>query len=574
VQNMEVAKVFDEYADILEIQGANPFRVRAYRNASRMIGDLPESIADIACDTQRSLEDLPGIGKDLAEKICAIVKTGEFPQLVEARSAVPASALEMLRIGGLGPKKVAVLMKELSIRTVDDLRRAAENGEIAKLKGFGEKTEQAILEGASQAVEAPKRFLLAEVKPEADTIVADLLKLKSVKQATLAGSSRRLKETVADLDVVATSKDSTEAMDALAAHPLVVKVLARGETKQRVRLRSGVEMDLRVVPDESYGAAMQYFSGSKEHNIVIRRRAQDRGLKLNEYGLFRGDELVGGRTEEEVYRLVDLPWIPPELRENRGEIERAEKGKLPKLLELKDIRGDLHMHTTATDGTATILEMIEAAKERGREYIAITDHSKRVSMANGLDAARLRAHWKEIDKIRKKVTGIEVLCGVECDILEDARMDLDDDVLAEADWVLGVLHYGLKQPREQITKRLMSAIKNPNVDCIGHPTGRLLERRPGANVAFDEILKAAADHGVLMEINAHPNRLDLDDVHAAAARDLGIPIVISTDSHSQTGLDLMQFGIFQARRAGLEKKDVANTRPLKEFKKLLRRNQK
>jgi len=574
VQNMEVAKLFDEYADILEIQGANPFRVRAYRNAARMIGDLPESVADIACNTERSLEELPGIGKDLAVKICAIVETGEFPQLAEARSSVPASALEMLRIGGLGPKKVAVLMKELSIRTLDDLRQAAEKGEIAKLKGFGKKTEQAILEGAAQAVEAPKRFLLAEVKAEADQIVAELLKVKSVKQATLAGSSRRLKETVADLDVVATAKDSTEAMDALAAHPLVVKVLARGETKQRVRLRSGVEMDLRVVPDESYGAAMQYFSGSKEHNIVIRRRAQDRGLKLNEYGLFRGEELVGGRTEEEVYRLVDLPWIPPELRENRGEIERAEKNKLPKLIELKDIRGDLHMHTTATDGTATILEMIEAAKERGREYIAITDHSKRVSMANGLDAARLRAHWKEIDKIRKKVTGIEVLCGVECDILEDARLDLDDEVLAEADWVLGVLHYGLKQPREQITKRLMSAIKNPNVDCIGHPTGRLLEKRPGANVAFDEILKAAADHGVLMEINAHPHRLDLDDVHAAAARDLGIPIVISTDSHSQTGLDLMQFGIFQARRAGLEKKDVANTRPLKEFKKLLRRNQK
>jgi DNA polymerase (family 10) len=572
VQNMEVAKVFDEYADILEIQGANPFRVRAYRNAARMIGDLPESIADIACDTERSLEDLPGIGKDLAEKICAIVETGEFPLLAEARSKVPASALEMLRIGGLGPKKVAVLMKELSIRTLDDLRQAAENGDIAKLKGFGKKTEQTILEGAAQAVEAPKRFLLADVKTEADTIVADLLKLKSVTQATLAGSSRRLKETVADLDVVATAKDSTEAMDALAAHPLVSKVLARGETKQRVKLRSGVEMDLRVVPDESYGAAMQYFSGSKEHNIVIRRRAQDRGLKLNEYGLFRGDELVGGRTEEEVYRLVDLPWIPPELRENRGEIERAEKGMLPKLLELKDIRGDLHMHTTATDGKASILEMIEAAKERGREYIAITDHSKRVSMAKGLDATRLRAHWKEIDKIRKKVTGIEVLCGIECDILEDARLDLDDDVLAEADWVLGVLHYSLTQPREQITKRLMTAIKNPHVDCIGHPTGRLLEKRTGANVAFDEILKAAADHGVMMEINASPERLDLDDVHAAAARDLGIPIVINTDSHSQTGLDLMQFGVYQARRAGLEKKDVANTRPLKEFRKLLRRS--
>jgi DNA polymerase (family X) len=572
VQNADVARLFDEYADILEIQGANPFRVRAYRNAARMIGDLPESVADIACNQERSLEELPGIGKDLAVKICAIVETGVFPQLVEAREAIPASALEMLRISGLGPKKVAVLIKELKIQSLDDLKQAAQQGHIAKLKGFGKKTEQAILEGAAQAVEAPKRFLLAEVKPEADTIVADLLKLKSVKQATLAGSSRRLKETVADLDVVATAKDSAEAMDALAVHPLVEKVLARGETKQRVRLRSGVEMDLRVVPDESYGAAMQYFTGSKEHNIVIRRRALDRGLKVNEYGVFRGDDLVCGRSEEEVYRAVDLPWISPELRENRGEIERAEKDKLPQLLELSDILGDLHMHTTATDGTASIREMIDAAKARGREYIAITDHSKRVSMANGLDAARLRAHWKEIDKVRKNVSGIEVLRGVECDILEDARLDLDDDVLAEADWVLAVLHYGLKQPREQITKRLMNAIKNPNVDCIGHPTGRLLTKRPGADVAFDEILKAAADHGVMMEINAHPSRLDLDDVHASAARDLGIPIVISTDSHSQTGLDLMQFGVYQARRAGLEKKDVANTRTVKQFCGMLRRS--
>ena len=377
---------------------------------------------------------------------------------------------------------------------------------------------------------------------------------------------------MADLDVVATAKDSGEPMDTLAAHPLVVKVLARGETEQRVRLRSGVELDLRVVPDESYGAAMQYFTGSKEHNIVIRRRALDRGLKVNEYGVFRGEDLVGGRSEEEVYRLVELPWIAPELRENRGEIERAEKGPLPELLELADIRGDLHMHTTASDGTASIREMAQAAKARGREYIAITDHSKRVSMANGLDAERLRAHWKEIDKVRGQVSGIEILRGVECDILEDARLDLEDDVLAEADWVLAVLHYGLKQPREQITKRLMAAIKNPYVDCIGHPTGRLLTRRPGADVAFEEILKAAADSGVMMEINAHPSRLDLDDVRAAAARDLGIPIVISTDSHSPNGLDLLQFGVFQARRAGLEKKDVANTRPVKEFRSLLRRS--
>ncbi|HXY37274.1 MAG TPA: DNA polymerase/3'-5' exonuclease PolX [Planctomycetaceae bacterium] len=571
MQNAEVARMFGDYADILEIQDANPFRVRAYRNAARTLGDLAESLADIAADPERKLHDLPGVGKDLASKIEVILKTGTFPQLEEARKEVPIGVVEMLRIGGLGPKKVATLFKELSIQSLDDLRTAAQQGDIAKLKGFGKKTQDSILAGIDQAAQTGKRFLLGEVKPEADTIVADLLKVKSVTQATLAGSCRRLKETVGDLDVLATAKDSGEAMDRLAAHPLVDRVLARGDTKQRVRLRSGIEMDLRVVPDESYGAAMQYFTGSKEHNIVIRRRGQDRGLKINEYGVFRGDDLVAGRTEEEVYRAVDLPWIPPELRENRGEIEKALSGTMPKLIEVKDIRGDLHMHTTVTDGTASILEMIEAAKERGREYIAITDHSKRVSMANGLDATRLRAHWKEIAKIRAKVMGIEVLCGIECDILEDATLDLDDEVLSEADWVLAVLHYGLKQPREQITKRLLAAITNPNVDCIGHPTGRLVGKRAGADVAFDEILKAAADHGVMMEINAHPNRLDLDDVHAAAARDLGIPIVISTDSHSVTGLDLLQYGVYQARRAGLEKKDVANTRPFKEFKKLLAR---
>jgi DNA polymerase (family 10) len=571
MQNSEVARMFDDYADILEIQAANPFRVRAYRNAARVLGDLAESLADIVADPDRKLEELQGIGKDLAVKIDVIIKTGQFPQLEEARREIPAGVVEMLRIGGLGPKKVATLFKELSIQSLEDLRQAAQKGEIAKLKGFGKKTQDAILAGIDQASASGKRFLLGEVKPEADAVVADLLELKSVTQATLAGSGRRLKETVGDLDVLATAKDSVEAMDRLAANPLVERVLARGDTKQRVRLRSGIEMDLRVVPDESYGAAMQYFTGSKEHNIVIRRRAQDRGLKVNEYGVFRGEELVAGRTEEEVYRAVDLPWIPPELRENRGEIEQGAAGELPKLLELADLRGDLHMHTTVTDGTASILEMIEAAKARGREYIAITDHSKRVSMANGLDATRLREHWKEIAKIRSKVSGIEVLCGIECDILEDATLDLDDEVLGEADWVLAVLHYGLKQPREQITKRLLAAITNPHVDCIGHPTGRLVGKRAGADVAFDEILKAAADHGVMMEINAHPNRLDLDDVRAAAARDLGIPIVISTDSHSVTGLDLMQYGVFQARRAGLEKKDVANTRPFKEFKKLLAR---
>jgi DNA polymerase (family 10) len=573
MQNGDVARLFDIYADILEIQEANPFRVRAYRNAARTIGDLSESLTDFVHDPQRKLTELAGIGKDIAEKIKMIIETGKLPQLEEARKEVPPAVVELLKIPGLGPKKVAVLLKELSIRSLEDLRQAAQQGQIAKLKGFAKKTEQTILEGIEQVSESAKRFQLAEVEPEADSIVADLLQLPSVTNAVVAGSSRRLQETVGDLDVLVTAKISTEPMDRLAAHPLVEKVLARGDTKQRVRLWSGIEMDLRVVPDASFGAAMQYFTGSKEHNIVIRRRAQDRGLKLNEYGVFRGDQLVAGRTEEEVYRIVDLPWIPPELRENRGEIEKGGSGRLPQLLEIGDMRGDLHMHTTASDGTASILEMATAAKERGLEYIAITDHSKRVSMANGLDAARLRQHWKEIDKVRGKIAGIEILCGVECDILEDATLDLDDEVLSEADWVLAVLHYGLKQPRDQITKRLLTAIRSPHVDCIGHPTGRLIGRRPPADVAFDVILKAAADHGTMMEINAHPNRLDLNEIHAAAARDLGIPIAISTDSHSVNGFELMQYGVYQARRAGLEKKDVANARPFTDFQKLLRRTQ-
>ncbi len=571
MRNAEIARAFEELADLLEIQGANPFRVRAYRNAARTVEGLSDSVAEILEDPDRSLDELPGIGKDLAGKIETLVKTGTLPQLEELRAEVPEAVVQMLRIPGMGPKKVATLFYELKIDSLERLRAAAEQGEIAKLKGFGPKTEKLILEGLDQLETTGTRVLLSVAKTAADAIVADLLTLESVSCAEVAGSCRRRKETVGDLDVLAISSNSQEAMDRLARHELVVKVLAQGPTKQRVRLDSGLEMDLRVVPEESYGAALQYFTGSKEHNIAIRRRGQERGLKINEYGVFRGEKRVAGRTEEEVYAAVDLPWIPPELRENRGEIELAEKGALPKLIELKEIRGDLHMHTTATDGTASIAEMIEAAKARGYRYIAITDHSKRVRMANGLDARRLRQHWKEIEKAAAKVSGIEVLKGVECDILEDATLDLPEKVLAEADWVVAVLHYGLKQPRKQIDKRLLTAIRCPYVDVIGHPTGRLLTRRPGADIGFDDIFKAAADHGVMMEINAHPTRLDLDDVHAAAARDHGIPIVISTDAHSVAGLDVMEYGVYQARRAGLEAKDVANTRPWSQFRRLLRR---
>ena len=576
MQNAEIARLFEELADLLEVQGSNPFRLRAYRNAARTVEGLTEPIADLADEGPKALTVLQGIGKNVAEKIVVICETGELPQLNEMREEVPAGVVMMLRIPGIGPKKVAALYKKLHLETLDQLKEAAENGDVAKLKGFGQKTTETILEGLEHIEQAGLRVYLADAMPFVEEIVEDLSKCEAITQVTVAGSFRRRRESIGDLDVLATSTDSAAAMKALAEHRLVEKVLVQGETKQRVRLSpvfdgsARLEMDLRVVPDESYGAAMQYFTGSKEHNIAVRRRALDRDLSVNEYAVTRDGQYVCGRTEAEVYAAVDLAWVPPELREDRGEIEAAERGEIPELIEVKDIRGDLHMHTVATDGKATILEMAEAAKARGLKYIAITDHSKRVTMANGLDAERLRAHWAEIREAREKISGIEVLCGIECDILEDATLDLDDEVLSEADWVIAVLHYGLKQPRDQIDKRLLTAITNPHVSVIGHPSGRIIGKRPGADITYRDIFKAAADHGVMMEINAHRSRLDLDDAHASTAKDHGIPIVISTDAHSVNGFAELQYGVFQARRAGLTKKDVANTRTFKQFQKLLK----
>lgn len=572
MKNEFIAAQFELLADLLEIQGANPFRIRAYRNAARTISSTAESLSDMVKEKQ-DVTQFAGIGKDLARQIAEIVTSGQHSALEELRKEIPGGVLDMLRIPGVGPKKVSVFFNELGLKSLADLKAACEAGRLSKLKGFGKKTEESILANIDLATEQAQRVGIDVARAVSEAIVEDLKLLPEVKQVAVAGSCRRRRESCGDLDVLATCSDPGPPMDRLAAHPLVETVLQRGDTKQRVRLKSGLEMDLRVVPEESFGAAMQYFTGSKEHNVVVRQRAKDLGLKVNEYGVFRGDEQIAGRTEEDVYKAVGMAWIPPELRENRHEFEWADAGELPELVAVADIQGDLHMHTTASDGAATIEEMAMAAKARGLKYIAITDHSKRVSMANGLDAARLRKHWDDIREVRSRVKGIEILCGIECDILEDATMDLPDDVLAEADWVIAVLHYGLKQPREQIMKRLMTAVTNPHVDIIGHCTGRMIGRREGADVNFSELLKAAADHNVMMEINAHPSRLDLDDIHAAAAKDLGIPIVISTDSHSVNGFEVLEFGVDQARRAGLTKADVANTKSLKDFKKLLKRNQ-
>jgi DNA polymerase (family 10) len=411
---------------------------------------------------------------------------------------------------------------------------------------------------------------LADAQAYAEAIVQHLKKCPGVIEIDMAGSYRRRKETVGDLDILASCKNSGKLMDRLTDFEDVSGVLAHGDTKSSVRLRNGLQLDLRVVPEVSYGAALLYFTGSKQHNIVIRRLGIERGLKINEYGVFRGARRIAGRTEEEVYRAVGLPWIPPELREGRNEIELARAGKLPTLVELGDIRGDLHMHTTATDGRSTIEEMIRAAKGRGYKYIAITDHSKRVTMAKGLDAKRLRDHWRNIERASEGISGLTVLRGVELDILEDGNLDLPDSVLAEADWVVASIHYGQNQSEKQITRRILNAIRNPHVDAIGHPTGRLIGKRKPYALNLDEILKAAAEHGCMLEINGQPSRLDLDEIAAAAAKQHGVPIVLGTDAHSTEELRFMEYAVFQARRAGLEAGDIANTRSLARFRKLLR----
>ncbi|HWA99328.1 MAG TPA: DNA polymerase/3'-5' exonuclease PolX [Pirellulales bacterium] len=571
LSNVDIAAVFDEIADLLEFTEANPFRVRAYRNGARTLRDLTEPAAAIACDSNRSLTEIEGIGKDLAERIKTLCATGDLPLRQELLAQVPASATALLRVPGLGPKKAAILVKELKIASLDDLRAACEAQRVRTLKGFGAKTEQTILSGLALATTSVERMYWAE----ADEYVARLLEylrpVPGVTRIEAAGSYRRGRETVGDVDLLAVADDPKPLMDRLNAYGGIAEVLGRGDTKMSIRLGVGLQVDLRVVPEQSFGAAWQYFTGSKDHNVVLRGRAKDRGLKINEYGVFRDDKWIAGRSEDEVYAALDLPWFPPELREARREFQWADADKLPELLELDDLVGDLHMHTDATDGKATLEEMIAAAKERGLKYIAITDHSKRVSMAGGLDADRLRAQWQAIDRLNSRRPGITVLRGIECDILERGGLDLADDVLAEADWVLASLHYGQKQPRDQITRRLIEAIRNPHVSAIAHPTGRIINRRKSYDVDLDAVMREARDYGKLLELNANPARLDLDDVNCAAAKSFGIPIVISTDAHSVSELDKLRYGVLQARRAGLTAADVANTRPWPELKKLVGR---
>lgn len=570
MENPEVAQVFDEVADLLELQSANPFRIRAYRNAARTIRDLSHPLTAIVARNGHSLAELPGIGADLAEKITTIVTSGDLPLRRELCRQVPAGLRELLRLPGCGPKRVQVLHDQLHVSSLAGLRKALHRHAVQKLKGFGPKSEENLLKAVSDLQQTEKRVYLADAKVFADALLDHLESAEGLEAIEVAGSYRRHKETVGDLDVLACARRPKLIMDRLAAFPGVGEILARGPTKMTVRLKYGLQVDLRVIPAASYGAALVYFTGSKQHNIDIRKLGLERGLKINEYGVFRGSKRIAGRTEEDVYRSLGLDWIPPELREARGEIDLARQGDLPELVELQDIRGDMHMHTVATDGRGTIDEMIAAAKKIGYSYIAITDHSKRVTMAQGLNGPHLRAHWRAIEKAAAAYSGIQVLKGVEVDILEDGKLDLPDAVLSEADWVVASIHYGQNQSKQQLSRRLLNAIRHPHVDAIGHPTGRLIGVRKPQDIDLDRVFKAAADYGCFMELNCQPSRLDLNEVALAAAVKSGVGIVVGTDAHAPEELRFMEFGIYQARRAGLEATHIVNTRSLSAFLKRLK----
>jgi len=573
MQNPDIARLFDEVADLLEIQDANPFRVRAYRNAARTIRDFPEPIADLVRAGTKDLTDIAGIGDDLAEKITDIVTTGELPLRKQLASKLPAGLLDLLRIPGLGPKRVKLLYKKLKVKSAADLAAALDKGRVQKLKGFGPKMEEKMRAGIGQAQVGERRMLLNEAETQATAVVAYLEAGGGIRQMEVAGSYRRRRETIGDLDIVVTSegKTSTPVMDRFVAYGDVANVISKGETRATVKLRGGLQVDLRAVEPDAYGAALLYFTGSKAHNIDLRKIAQEKSYKLNEYGLFKGTRRAAGKTEEEVYAKLGLDWIPPELREARGEIALAREHRLPHLVEVKDIRGDLQMHTSATDGKGTIEDMAHAARASGYEYIAITDHSKRVTMALGLDAKRLREQWKAIDAWNASSRGFTILRSVELDILENGKLDLPDDVLADADYVVATIHYGLNQGEKELTRRLVGAAEHPWVDAIGHPTGRLVGKREPYAFDFDALCRSCAATGCLLELNGHPERMDLPDTLAAAGKQHGVRFVLSTDSHQPGNLPFMKYAVYLARRAGLEAGDILNTRSLADFRKGLKR---
>ncbi|MGB2696959.1 MAG: DNA polymerase/3'-5' exonuclease PolX, partial [Candidatus Zixiibacteriota bacterium] len=560
---------FEHIANILDIQGENPFKVRAYKRAVQILENLTVQLS--TPEDLDNLGKLPGIGEAITKKIKELLETGKLKYYEELKKSEYAPLIEFLKIPGVGPKHAKLIYDELKIKTVTQLEKAAKKGKLKGIVGLGEKTEENILKGVTQVRKYKERFPLAFIFPRAQAMLDELKKNSHIKKITLAGSLRRMRDTIADVDILVATNKPKSVADTFTKLPQVASVLAKGETKSSIVTKDGFQSDLRTVKPEEFGAAQHYFTGSKAHNIRIRSLGVKKKLKVNEYGVFKGKKRIAGKTEDEVFKSVGLPFIPPELREDWGEIELGLKKKLPHLVELDDLKGDLHIHSEWTDGKNTIQEMAEAAKKRGYKYISICDHSPAVGITRGLNAERLSQQIKQINRLNKKFKNFKILSGIEVDIRADAKLDLPDNVLKELDVVIAAVHTSFNQPQAEMTKRLIKAVENPNVDIIAHPTGRLIGRREPYEVDMDKLMDACLRNNKVLELNAYPERLDLNDIHCRKAKEKGVKIAISTDAHSVKHLDWMMYGVATARRGWLEPEDVINTLGLQKLLKLFKR---
>jgi len=580
MENLDVTRTLTELADLLEIQGASPFRIRAYRNAVNTVNSLSRPLKDMVAAGE-DLTELPGVGKSVAKYIGEFLDTGSISRLDEVAAEFPRSLVQLMRLDGVGPKKAKRLFEELNVRTVDDLAEAIENGRVQKMDGFGVKSADKIVRAIEDHRKHTVRFQIHETERLISGVLEHVKAAPGVGRVEVAGSLRRRKETIGDVDILAELEgDGTPVVDHFVSFSGAQRVTGAGSTKGSIVLHSGLQVDLRVIPSRSFGAALQYFSGSKEHNVAVRTRAVRQGLRVNEWGVFRvpegeendepplgkeDGERLAGDTEQGVYEVLGMSWVPPELRENRGEVESATGGELPTLVTLQDIRGDLQMHSTWSDGKASVEEMARACLERGYAYFALTDHSQVMAMVQGLTPERAREQWSEIEEVQERVPGIRILKSVEVDILKDGSLDMPDDVLEQLDVVVISVHSFMDQDRKTMTERVLRAMQHPSADILAHPTGRRINRREPFELDVEAVLEAAAELSLAVELNANPNRLDLRDVHVHRAKELEVPVVISTDAHSPKGLADMRFGVDQARRGWLEAGDVLNTRSLEEM---------
>lgn len=576
VYNSDVVDIFNRVADLLEIEGANQYRVRAYRDAARTISTMSRNVSDMV-DSEEDLTELPGIGEDLAGKIQEIVQTGDLRLLEEIEQRTPPTLAMMLDVAGLGPKRVQTIYEELGVTTLEELQDAAEQGHIRDLHGLGPKTEKKILEDLERWSAEEKRTRRDVAEERVEPLLDFLRNLEAVERVEAAGSYRRRKETVGDLDILATSDAGEAVIASFVEYEDVEEIVSQGETRSSVVFRSGLQVDLRVVEEQSYGAALLYFTGSKQHNITLRNIALEEGLKINEYGVWDVEdeseepEMIAGASEGEIYDLFDLPWIPPELREDRGEIDAAREGRLPALITVEDIQGDLQSHTTASDGQGSLGEMAQAAQALGHEYLAITDHSAYIGVTQGLNAEELAERIEEIERLNDTMEDILLLKSVEVDIMEDGSLDLPDDVLEKLDLVICAVHSHFDLPGDEQTERIIRAMDNPNCTILAHPTARQIGKRPGYDVDMGRLMDAALERGCFLELNAQPDRLDLDDVYCKMAKERGLKVAISTDAHRPEELKFLRFGVDQARRGWLEPDDVLNTRSWEDLKELIKR---